>query len=68
MIEQELKDKIVAAIKEKNTEVKPHLAGLFHQLMDLYVAEEKLKVSNLALNIKRSAKINDFANQVADFD
>jgi hypothetical protein len=67
MIEQELKDKIVNAIKEKNTESKPQLTGLFHQLMDLYVAEDKLKIANLIVNSKRCVKINDFANQVASF-
>lgn len=64
MIEQEQKDKIIEAIKNGSTEVKPQLSGLFHHLMTLYVAEEKLKQGNLVLNGTRNVKITDYTDKV----
>lgn len=64
MIDPELNVKVVDKIKESNTEAKPQLTGLYFRLMELYVAEDKLKKGNLVLNGKRNTKISDYTEKV----
>ena len=64
MIEAELKQKIVDAIKEQPSELKPALTGMLSRLMELYVAEETLSKNNYGVNIKRAVKINSYAKSV----
>lgn len=65
MIEETLKNEIIEKIKELPTENKPHFAALYHQLIELYKAEETLAVGNRHINKSREPIIDGYTKAVS---